>query len=218
MFVLNRDDYRKTDLRKARSFVKSWRDYYFDDNVKIRGTDEKISYIDELNIEGSLTRENVRRLLRWKDPLRLTDIVMSGSCSGHKNRKVTRVLSRLSDINRFRNRRIGERKFFEITGKVFTYGIVWRVFLLHMARPSEYPILDNNVVRATSVLTGEELEDTWDGYLSYRHFFFKLAKAARIVTSKPTGKEKNIKQMITDLKKVDDALFAFGEFLATYDV
>ena len=56
----------------------------------------------------------------------------------------------------------------------------------------------------------------WEGYKSYIDYFFQIAIAAHIVAEKPRGSEANLKEIIRELKRVDNALFIFGQFLDSY--
>lgn len=217
MFYWNEESVPEFDLGKASTFVAFWKRFY-DDNVTIVGTRERIDYLAELNIGSPLTEENVRRLLRWKDRRHLTDPVQSGQSAGLPNSKVANVLRRLDAINAFRQGTIpfelppGERgqSFRQVTEEMFGSGIVWRAFLCHIARPSEYPILDKNVLNAFRVHTGKEGGEDWPLYESYKSYYCQIAKASG--ARRGADEAAYVKQ----LKAVDDALLAFGQFLAQY--
>lgn len=212
MFVLDTKKFTDFDLAKAEEFVGFWANYY-SSKTKIHESNEVISYIKELNLRNELTRENVARLLRWKDPRMLTG-------KTHKSLvMVNRVLDKLEDINRFRFRKdkIGEEKFLENVKAIFPTGFIFPVFLFHIARPYEYPIADRNVFMSFSILTNNEIPEDWKGYKNYKDFFFKVAKSAGYIKTPPTGNESNICEIVAALKKVDNALFVFGKFLIAYD-
>jgi hypothetical protein len=90
---------------------------------------------------------------------------------------------------------------------VFTDGIVWKAFLLHIAKPHIYPIADQNVFRVWSLHTGLKNDQTWATYASYCDCFSQIAIAVGVDWT-----VQNIRQ----LKRIDDALLVFGQFLDSY--
>jgi hypothetical protein len=168
---------------------------------------DKISYIEELNLNNDLTKENIKKLLRWKDPRWLTDTNPAGK------EKVNRVLNELKDINDFRHGRIERDKFLEKVSGIFRDGFIYRVFLFHIARPDEYPIADQYVFRAYYTLTGKNKPEGFDGYDNYTKFFSDIAERAGIV--KPQNRIITT-DFVSKLKEIDNALFAFGQFLEYY--
>ncbi|MBA7593477.1 hypothetical protein ES703_00397 [subsurface metagenome] len=120
----------------AQEFVEFWQQFY---HSKI--PDEV--YQANLNAGAELTRENVSLLWRWKN-----------ECYGSPLIKPTQAI--LEDINRFRKLEhvngAKEREFWRLVASI-THGIVWQVFVFHIARPQDYPIFDQHVMRAYLVLT-----------------------------------------------------------------
>jgi len=213
MFVLYTNKFADSDLANAKEFVSFWsQSHYYSSKTKIHESNEVISYIKELNLRNELTRENVARLLRWKDPRRLTETIPLNL----PNPKVTSVLQKVDDINKFRRSEINETNFWNIAQGIFPKGFIWPVFLLHIARPYEYPIADRNVFRSFLILTNNEIPKDWEEYKNYKDFFFKIAKHAGFIIKRPTGNESNICKIVDALKKVDNALFVFGKFLKAH--
>lgn len=103
MFTLDSNQFREFDLRRARQFIDFWSKFYRSDTTKAFHSDEVIDYFKELNLGNRLTEQNVKRLLRWKDPRMLTEEKLSGLNKGEKNEKVMKVIGKLSKINGFRN-------------------------------------------------------------------------------------------------------------------
>jgi hypothetical protein len=154
MYTLKLPDIAKLNLADAPSFVEFWGQFYKDD-IKIRNNEEqRIDYFAELNIGDELSEENVRRLLRWKDSRFLTD---PREKTGERNPSVVKVLNNLSMINKFRNGQISESEMRSAAEQVFKSGnIVWRAFLLHIAKPHTLAIADRNVFRVHCLHTGEK--------------------------------------------------------------
>ncbi len=209
MYTISSPDVARFDLQNARPFVEFWDKCYGVDDVKVLGSEERIDYFAELNIANDLTEENVRRLLRWKDPRHLTHLVLSGPNEGKSNQKVEKVLACLGLINQFRHDQAPESGMRPAADQAFESGIVWKAFLLHIAKPHTYPIADQNVFRAWSLHTGLKDEKTWDTYAAYCNYFAQIAEAMGIDR---TMKLENIRE----LKRIDNALFVFGQLLGDY--
>ncbi len=158
-------------------------------------------YQANLSMGGELTGENISLLWRWKNERYGSPLI-----------EPTQAI--LGDINAFRRLEHlggpGERKFWQKVATI-TQRIVWQVFLFHMARPLDYPIFDQHVMRAHLALTRGYLyrnpreviepcrtyERFCSAYRGYRSFFFDVVKEAGA----------------SELKAVDRALWAFGRHL-----
>jgi len=178
----------------AREFVEFWQQFY-------RSKIPDDVYQANLNVGGELNEENISLLWRWKNERYGLPLI-----------EPTKAI--LPDINAFRQiRRVEapeERDFWQKASRVSS-GIVWQVFLFHMARPRDYPIFDQHVVRAFLALTqgyvyrrpkearalSLKYEDFRSAYGNYRDFFFKVVGEAG--SPEP--------------KAVDRALWAFGRHL-----
>ena len=216
MFILNIKQFEEFNLYKAKQFVDYWNNKYRNDSVKVLISDEVIDYVEELNLGNNLSEQNIKRLLRWKDPIRLTEKILSGPNEGKENKKVLKVIENIDYFNEFRQDKISEKEFKFITEKIFPTGFVWQIFLFHIARPFEYPIADQNVFRAFSIQKRTKEPVDWGGYKDYIDYFFQIAKSSGISLGKPKGYESDIKEIVKKLKNVDNALFAFGQFLRSY--
>jgi hypothetical protein len=194
------------DLAKASEFVEFWSQFY-DYRVTVFGSKQEIDYFSELNIGNDLTAENVRRLLRWKDWQRLSERILSGPNEGHENPRVMRVLANLGTINQFRKDQATNGESLQILADMFPNGAIWGAFLLHIAKPNVYPIGDQNVFRAWSLHKGLEAEQNWETYVAYRDYFREIATALGITETIGNVRE---------LKRIDNALFVFGQFLKAY--
>lgn len=206
MYVPALTDVEKFDLTKASEFVEFWNQFY-DYRATVLGSEQEIDYFAELNTGNDLTAENVRRLLRWKDEQMLTERILSGPHQGQENPRITRVLANLSTINEFRKDQRGNSDLMQTLAGIFPNGVVWGAFLLHIAKPHVYPIGDQNVFRAWSLHTGSEDMQNWATYAAYRDYFMKVATALGIKATIGNVRE---------LKRIDNALFVFGQFLRAY--
>jgi len=151
-------------------------------------------YEENLNRGGKLQGDNIRALLEWKNGKPLSE---------DKNQIVSMIIQNLNKFNEFRALTVVTdedfNQFWSLISTIVKSKLVWRVFLLHIARPTDYPMVDQHVLRAYYFLTqrsGTKSEETLKTYLSYKEFFFNLAKES--------GKE---------FRELDKALMAFGQFL-----
>jgi len=216
MFILNSKRVGEFDLNKAKQFVKYWGKPYSYASVKDYNTNEVIDYLEELNVGTPLTENNIKRLLRWKDHRMLTEKILSGPNKGKENIKVLRVLERRDIINRFREGNLEAEEFKKTTEGIFPNGFVWQIFLFHIARPFEFPIADRNVFQSFLIHKQAKIPIDWEGYKDYIDYFFQIALAANIITERSKGNELDLKEIVKELKKVDNALVTFGQFLNSY--
>ena len=151
-------------------------------------------YEKNLNKGRKLEQDNIEPLLAWKNGRPLPP---------SKKKFVPRVARSLPKFNDFRFlqevTKSDEKQFWNVVCNIVESGLVWRVFLLHIARPDDYPIVDQHVLRAQSYLThGQPAEPsmTFGNYESYVAFFNDLSRSS--------GQES---------RQVDKALMSFGQFL-----
>lgn len=215
MFVITSSKLKEFDINKAREFVDYWGGPHAFASVKCYDSDEEVNYIEELNIGNRLTEQNIKRLLRWKDPRMLTEKILSGPDEGKDNKRVLKVLERRDDINQFRELGIGIgiEDFQRVTKEIFPVGFVWQIFLFHIARPHEFPIADRNVFKSYSLHKQAKIPENWTEYEDYIDYFFQIAIAANIISEKPQDNEPNLVEIVKELKMVDNALVVFGQFL-----
>lgn len=216
MFIISEKQLRDFDLTNAKQFVQYWGKPYSYASVKDYNTKKNIDYIEELNLGNSLSGQNIKLLLRWKDPRMLTEKILSGPNEGKDNLKVLRVLDKRNSINRFRKGDMGAEEFKTTTEKIFPNGFVWQIFLFHIARPFEFPISDRNVFHTFSIHKKTITPRDWKGYINYIDYFFQIAISAGSVIQRPKGNEPDLKEIVKRLKYVDNSLFTFGQFLNSY--
>jgi hypothetical protein len=205
VYILTLSEIPKFDLADAPKFVEFWNQFYGYEATLADNGKQRIDYFSELNIGNELDEQNIRRLLRWKDPRFLTDPKKGTS---QPNEKVQRVIEILPLINGFRNGQKNESEMKAVAETIFeSPTIVWRVFLLHIAKPHLYPIADQNVFRLYFLHASRPEPQNWKDYAAYSNYFEQIADRLQITRS-----IENVRQ----LKKIDNALFVFGQFLASY--
>ncbi len=213
MYVLDCQAFRGVDTKRIKQFVECWERFYRG-NVRLSNSPELIDYFQELNLSHNLSEQNVTRLLRWKDPRMLTHPKQESKGSAAPNRRVQRVLERLERINQFRGSRLSESEFAEVTQEVFPNGIIWQLFLFHMAQPWRWPIADQHVFRARSLLFNSPAPNTIESFRAYADQFHTMAKSLR---EDLHIDEHDVNMVVQANKRLDNALMAYGQFLKTYE-
>jgi hypothetical protein len=171
-------------------FISSWSKLY--DEGEYSETD----YQANLNRNGLLKPDNIQYLFLWKNGMKL---------SAGKQRTPDKAVAKIATLNSFRQLpSVNESdflKFWQFACSIVGSGLVFRIFLAHIARPDDFPIVDRYVLRAWNFLinnTIEEPEETVVNYLYYREFVLDLKRQS--------GKS---------FREIDKALMAFGQFLST---
>lgn len=213
MYVLQRGDFRVVDPVRVVQFVECWERYYRGD-IRLPNSDEVIDYFAELNLGHELSERNLIRLLRWKDQRMLTHPMHASSGGQNPNPRVARVLREIQSINRFRKADVSDLDFKNVTQSVFPNGIIWQLFLFHIARPWEWPIADQHVFRSYSVLYSAAAPVNIDTFHTYVRSFNDLADMFRYCLGVNNNDLANV---VKANKRLDNALMAFGQFLGTYD-
>ncbi len=202
MFVLDPKAFTDCDIATVGRFVKFWEQFYPGD-VNL--------YVEALNLNKDLTEDNLITLLRWKDKRMLTHPLKS---DGKPNPRVQRALDNLASINCFRHGQLSAADFERVTTTIFPNGIIWQLFLFHIARPCDWPIADQHVFRAYSKLRNEPVPASISEFHSYVSFFNSLFNQSS------TGSEvypRTESEVVALRKRIDNSLFAYGQFLAAYD-
>jgi hypothetical protein len=173
-----------------REFIEFWSQLYDE------GKYPDSIYEANLNKNGKLQKDNVIPLLEWKNGQPL---------SKAKEKIALKIINNLQNFNNFRTLKIVNQQefenFWELVSNIVKTGLVWKVYLLHIARPNDYPIVDQHVLRAYHYLTNGKITEppqTLQTYNSYKNFFFKIVEES--------GKKP---------REVDKALMTFGQFLAS---
>ena len=171
-----------------KEFVSFWAQFYDE------GKYPDSIYEDNLRRGGILQENNIIPLLEWKNGRPL---------SNAKKQIAFKIVKDLQEFNQFRSlKKVSAEhfdRFWSFISSIVRTGLVWKVYLLHIARPDDYPIVDQHVLRAHNFLVHGKItepDQTLETYNSYREFFFKVARES--------GKE---------FREVDKALMSFGQYL-----
>ncbi|MER3318879.1 MAG: hypothetical protein RIB79_11370 [Allomuricauda sp.] len=168
-------------------FINSWSKLYFYPNGALyKASISKII----------LTKTDIQNLYGWKNGMRL---------SKQKQKSLdTKVKTKLSIINALKN---GANFDVGLFSKEFNnLSAVWKIFLLHIIKPSKYPIYDQHIHRTFLFIHKED----WS-YISSTSINNKAKEEFYFKRYLPFIQSQNIK----DLKQLDEAFFAFGQFLNT---
>jgi len=165
-------------------FVDFWADLY--------GYKSEHFYDD--NIHNPLfTSADITQLYHWKN---------GSVLSQYKEKALrTKVLLKLDIINKLKSKFCMET----FQSEFETMSTIWKIFLLHIIVPEQYPIFDQHVYRAFHYLKENCIQEIPDKdpekekiyFESYVPFFNNLA-------------EKNTE---FSRKRIDEAIWSFGKFL-----
>jgi hypothetical protein len=135
---------------------------------------------------------DIQNLYIWKNGMRL-------SKSKQKSLE-TKILSKLNLINKFKTQNVIDVNEFK------NISAVWKIFLLHIIKPNTYPIYDQHIHRAFLFIHKEVYSNISNTSITNKNkeaFYFKRYLPFIVANN------------IKDLKKLDEAFFAFGQFLNT---
>jgi hypothetical protein len=164
-------------------FISFWSKLYAYDNA---GLYYKIHY-------KVLSEKDIKYLYQWKNGMKLSQA---------KEKSLdTKIIKKLNIINSLRATTEFDLNYFLKEFKEVS--VVWKVFLLHIISPSKYPIYDQHTHRAYRFMN----KQASDGIKASMNESVKLKFYFKEYY--PFVKESNIK----DLKKMDEAFFAFGQFI-----
>lgn len=151
-------------------------------------------YTDNLSVER-FSSTNVEELFIWKNGTPLSNL--------KKAALDNKINSKLSLINQFR---VSHNFPVEEFNQEFkSVSAVWRIYLLHIIKPKEYPIYDQHIHRAYQFLNGFDSTGITNKLKETEKTDFYFGQYLPFVRNLNVG----------DLKKMDEAFFAFGQFLNT---
>ena len=169
------------------SFIESWSKLYSYANGAL--------YKKAIN-KKQFTQIDLQNLYEWKNGMRL---------SIQKQKALeTKINSKIKKINALKNTAKLEVEEFQKEFKDLS--TVWKIFLLHIIKPSIYPIYDQHIHRTFLFMHNEDwsnISNTSRNKKAKETFYFNRYL--------PFIEE----QRINDIKQLDEAFFAFGQFLKT---
>ena len=173
----------KTQSGSLQEFISFLSKLYAYDNAALY---DKIHY-------KVLSEKDIKDLYQWKNGMKLSQ-------AKEKSLNI-KILKKLNIINSLRATAEFDLDYFLKEFKEVS--VVWKVFLLHIISPTMYPIYDQHIHRAYRFMNNEAS----DGIKASMNESVKLKFYFKEYY--PFVKESKIK----DLKKMDEAFFAFGQFI-----
>ena len=173
----------KTQSGSLQEFISFWSRLYAYDNAVLYN---KIHH-------KVLSEKDIKDLYQWKNGMKLSQA---------KEKSLnTKIIKKLNIINRLRATTEIDLDYFLKEFKEVS--VVWKVFLLHIISPSVYPIYDQHIHRAYRFMNNEPsdgIKASMNESVKLKFYFEEYF---------PFVKESKIQ----DLKKMDEAFFAFGQFI-----
>ncbi len=169
-------------------FISHWKKLYsyFDDN-RYR---QNIS-----NTEFS--SNNLEELFHWKNGMTLKG-------SGGKEKSLNeKILKRIELINEYKSLNTLDLEKFNIDFS--NLSAVWRIFLLHILKPKQFPIYDQHIHRTYNFIHNLDWQSISNTISDKKKLEFYYSTYLPFVQTLGA----------VDLKEMDEAFFAFGQFLNT---
>lgn len=139
--------------------------------------------------------DNFQKLFVWKNGMKL---------SGLKQKSLDiKIIAKLSIINTLKSNEEVDLDFFKKEFK--NLSAVWKIFLLHTIKPKTYPIYDQHIHRAYNYIHN----------LDYSNISSEMSNKIKEEFYFNTYYPFIQKQKQNNLKRLDEAFFAFGQFLNT---
>lgn len=173
----------KTQSGSLEEFISFWSRLYAYDNAVLY---DKIHH-------KVLSEKDIKDLYQWKNGMKLSE--------AKEQSLNTKIIKKIKIINNLRATNNIDLDYFLKEFKEVS--VVWKVFLLHIISPSLYPIYDQHIHRAYRFMHNEPsdgISASMNEATKLKFFFEEYY---------PFVKESKIK----DLKKMDEAFFAFGQFI-----
>ena len=173
----------KTQSGSLQEFISFWSKLYAYDNAVLYN---KIHH-------KVLSEKDIKDLYQWKNGMKLSQA---------KEKSLnTKIIKKIDIINSLRATTEIDLDYFLKEFKEVS--VVWKVFLLHIISPSMYPIYDQHIHRAYRFMNNEAsdgIKASMNEATKLKFYFEEYY---------PFVKDSKIK----DLKKMDEAFFAFGQFI-----
>ncbi|MFK5982731.1 MAG: hypothetical protein QM499_07450 [Flavobacteriaceae bacterium] len=138
---------------------------------------------------------DIQNLYVWKNGMRLS--------KSKQNSLGAKILAKLIIINEFKTQ--NEIDVNEFKKEFKNLSAVWKIFLLHSIKPTKYPIYDQHIHRAYNYIHN----------LEYHSISSEMSNKSKEEFYFNTYISFIQDQKYKDLKKLDEAFFAFGQFLNT---
>jgi hypothetical protein len=173
----------KTQSGSLQEFISFWSKLYAYDNAVLY---DKIHH-------KVLSEKDIKDLYQWKNGMKLSQA---------KEKSLnTKIIKKIDIINSLRATTEIDLDYFLKEFKEVS--VVWKVFLLHIISPSMYPIYDQHIHRAYRFMNNEASDGIKASMNEATKLKFYFEEYYPFVKQ----------SKIDDLKKMDEAFFAFGQFI-----
>lgn len=177
----------KSKATNINDFITLWSKLYTDTNEEL--------YIDSIS-KKTYSITDLQNLFVWKNGMKLSEL---------KQKSVdTKIKDKIDKINYFKSSNTVD--LIEFREEFKNLSAVWKVFLLHIIKPNKYPIYDQHIHRAYLFIANQNWRNLSNDTISNKNkekFYFE--------TYLPFLESNEIQ----NLKQLDEAFFAFGQFLKT---
>ena len=164
-------------------FISFWSKLYVYDNAVLY---ERIH-------NTTLSEDDLKDLYKWKNGMKL---------SQPKEKSLnTKIISKIEIVNNLRAASNFDLEYFLKEFKQVS--VVWKLFLLHILKPNRFPIYDQHVHRAYRFINNQSsngIKASMNESVKLKFYFEEYYPFVR-------------ESKITNLKKMDEAFFAFGQFI-----
>lgn len=164
-------------------FISFWSKLYVYDNAVLY---ERIH-------NTTLSENDLKDLYKWKNGMKLSQA---------KEKSLnTKIISKIEIVNNLRAASNLDLEYFLKEFKQVS--VVWKVFLLHILKPNRFPIYDQHVHRAYRFInnqSSDSIKASMNESVKLKFYFEEYYPFVR-------------ESKITDLKKMDETFFAFGQFI-----
>lgn len=169
------------------AFINFWSTQYLFSNETL--------YSNSIS-KKEFTVEDIQNLYIWKNGMKLSDL---------KQKSLEdKIISKLSIINDLKSN--DEIDLVVFSKEFKNLSAVWKIFLLHIIKPHTYPIYDQHIHRTFVFIHNEHWSNISNDTITNKDketFYFNRYL--------PFIQSSNLR----DLKQLDEAFFAFGQFLNT---
>jgi hypothetical protein len=169
-------------------FISHWRQLYnYGDDTKYSKNIDK----------NQFTPTDLEELFHWKNGMTLKG-------SGGKEKSLNeKIINRIEIINQYKT--VNSVDLLKFNKDFSNLSAVWRIFLLHIIKPKKFPIYDQHIHRSFNFIHNLEWQSINNTISDKKKLDFYYSIYLPYIEN--SG--------LSDLKALDEAFFAFGQFLNT---
>jgi len=178
---------KSNKVNSINEFIGEWSKFYtFTNEILYQNSISKLEF----------TIRDIQNLFVWKNGMKLSKLKQKSV-----NEKIKYKIEIINDFKTSNNFDLSafKKEFRNLTA-------VWKIFLLHIIKPNKYPIYDQHIHRAYLFIANQNWKNLSNDTISNKtkeKFYFEIYLPFL---------ESN---EIQNLKQLDEAFFAFGQFLKT---